>query len=358
MYPALAIQQAVADRVDETLWVGGKGGMEADLVARARVAYTEISAAGLHGVGLTALPGNLLKLVRGYFQSKRILRGFQPDVVLFTGGYLAVPMAVAASKVSKLLYVPDIEPGMALKYLSRYADTIALTDEKSKAFFNRSKQMVVTGYPIRNELVRVPRDQALRQFNFSTQLPVLLVIGGSKGARSLNQAIFANLESLLQKTQILHLTGQLDWDEARMKKVSLESGLETRYHPQPYLHEELSAAFSCASFVLCRAGASTLGELPFYGLPAILVPYPYAWRYQKVNADHLAAAGGALIIENSELCARLDSLVSELLADSRRLANMGEKMKKLVSPNAASKIANLLVQLAEGQRKERSGLHD
>lgn len=354
MYPALAILQAVAERVEATLWVGGKGGMEAGLVARTGVPYAEISAAGVHGVGLSALPGNLVKLAKGYFQSKRILRTFQPDVLLFTGGYVAVPMAVAGAGTRTLLYVPDLEPGLALKSLSRFADVVALTHESSKSFFARNKHMVVTGYPKRSELVRISREDALRKFTLAEDLPVLLVVGGSKGAHTLNQAVFDNLEPLLQKTQVLHLTGQLDWDEARMKKLTLKGDLEAHYQPQPYLHEEMSAAFSCANLVLSRAGASTLGELPHYGLPAILVPYPYAWRYQKVNADHLASAGGALVVENADLSANLLGLVTGLLADPQRLAGMGEKMGALATPGAARKIADLLVQLAAGQGKERN----
>ncbi len=340
MYPALAILQAVADRAEKTLWVGGKGGMEASLVSRYHVPYTEISAAGVHGVGLRALPGNVVKLARGFFEARRILHDFQPDVLLFTGGYVAVPMAIAASGLRKLLYVPDIEPGMALKALSRYADVIAITDERSRKFFKKNKKMVVTGYPKRSELAQLSRDKALRVFNFSDEMPVLLVIGGSKGAHSL-------------KAQVLHITGQLDWDEARMKKLTLGSGLENRYQPFPYLHEEISAAFSCAALALSRAGASTLGEFPFYGLPAVLVPYPYAWRYQKVNADHLVEAGAAIIIENTDLSDRLDAIVTELLKDEQRLASMREKMSLLASPNAARDIAGLLVDLAAEQGKER-----
>mgnify|MGYP001056959165 CR=1 FL=1 len=327
--------------------------MEASLVSRYHVPYTEISAAGVHGVGLRALPGNVVKLARGFFEARRILRDFQPDVLLFTGGYVAVPMAIAASSLRKLLYVPDIEPGMALKALSRYADVIALTDERSRKFFKKNKKMVVTGYPKRSELSQLPRDEALRVFNFSGEMPVLLVIGGSKGAHSLNQAVFDNLETLLQKTQVLHITGQLDWDEARMKKLTLGSGLENRYQPYPYLHEEISAAFSCAALALSRAGASTLGEFPFYGLPAVLVPYPYAWRYQKVNADHLVEAGAAIIVENADLSDRLDTIVTELLKDEQRLVTMREKMSLLASPNAANEIAGLLVDLAAAQGKER-----
>jgi len=354
VYPALAILQAVADRVEKTLWVGGKDGMEASLVARYHVPYAEISAAGVHGVGLRALPGNLLKLSRGFFDARRILRDFQPDVLLFTGGYVAVPMAVAASGMRKLLYVPDIEPGMALKALSRYADVIALTDEKTRKFFKKNKKIAVTGYPKRTELVRVLRSDALHAFGFTGELPVLLVIGGSKGAHSLNQSVFDNLESLLHKTQVLHITGQLDWDEARMKKLTLGSELEARYQPYAYLYDEISAAFSCASLALSRAGASTLGEFPFYGLPAILVPYPYAWRYQKVNADHLVEAGAAILVKNDDLSGKLDALVGDLLADEQRLTTMREKMSTLASPDATSKIATLLLDLAVKQGKERN----
>lgn len=352
VYPALAVLQAVADRVEQTLWVGGQGGMEAALVARTGVPFAEISAAGVHGVGLAALPGNLIKLGRGYSQARRILRDFQPHVLFFTGGYVAVPMALAGAGVRKLLYVPDIEPGLALKALAKFANIIALTDESSTRYFSKKKQVVVTGYPLRGELQKVPREQALQTFKFTAELPVLLVIGGSKGAHSINQAVFDNLPTLLHKTQVLHLTGQQDWEEANSIRLALEVHLGARYQPYPYLHEEMSAAFSCANLVLSRAGASTLGELPFYGLPAILVPYPYAWRYQKVNANHLTQSGAALTVENNELSDRLGALVDELLSDPQRLTDMGKKMGVMAAPDAARKIADLLVLLAEEQDRK------
>lgn len=357
MYPALAILRAVAERTEKTLWVGGKGGIEAELVTRHHIPYAEISAAGVHGVGLFRLPANLVKLSRGYFEARRILNDFQPDVLLFTGGYVAVPMAIAARKFHKLLYVPDIEPGMALKALARYADIIAVTDEKTNLFLKNNKRVVVTGYPIRAELNRVSRQEALRAFNFSEKTPVLLVIGGSKGAHSINQAVFENLNLLLPQTQILHLTGAADLPEASERKMNLPGELADRYQPYAYLHEEISAAFSCATLALSRAGASTLGELPFYGVPAILVPYPYAWRYQKVNADHLVETGAAVIIENADLRGKLNGVVSGLLADKKRLPEMSANMSALHSPGAASKIATLLEELARADEQERSAIH-
>ena len=352
VYPALSVLQAVGNRAESVLWVGGKNGMEADLVSHYQIPYTEIPAAGVHGVGLRALPGNLVKLLRGTFISRKILRGFRPDVLLFTGGYLAVPMALAGNKINSLLYVPDIEPGMALKALSRFADVIALTVEKSRKYFKPQKRMVVTGYPTRSDLQKMDKLEARKVFGLTGDLPVLLVIGGSKGAHSINAAIMENLPSILQIAQVIHVTGQLDWNEIKQTSETLDSEVSGRYHPYPYLHEEIGAAFSCADLAISRAGASTLGEFPLFGLPAILVPYPYAWRYQKVNADHLVENGAAVIVENSELTKKLLPTLISLLEDDRRISSMRANMSALATANAASKIAALLVDLAH---KEKSG---
>lgn len=352
VYPALAVLQAVADRVEKTLWVGGKGGMEAGLVSRYNLPYAEISAAGVHGVGLRALPGNLVKLLRGYTESRRILREFNPDVMLFTGGYVAVPMALAGTSIRNLLFVPDIEPGMALKALSRFADVIALTCAESRPYFNRNKRTEVTGYPTRSDLKVIDRATALAAFNLSSDLPVLLVIGGSKGAHSINQAVFDNITSLLERVQVLHLTGSADELTAHALRGTLPASIAGRYHHYAYLHEEISAAFSCASLVLSRAGASTLGELPLFGLPAILVPYPFAWRYQKVNAEHMENHGAAVMIENSVLSGQLIDAVITILDDEQKLNTMRANMRSLAALHAAEKIADLLVEL--GTRKAGS----
>jgi UDP-N-acetylglucosamine--N-acetylmuramyl-(pentapeptide) pyrophosphoryl-undecaprenol N-acetylglucosamine transferase len=354
VYPALAVLQAATDMVEETLWVGGKGGIEAGLVSRANIPYTQISAAGVHGVGLRALPGNLVKLARGYFEAVKILRSFQPDVIFFTGGYVAVPMALAGRKVKTLLYVPDIEPGMALKVLSRFADMIALTDEKSSQYFKGKEDLAVTGYPVRNDLIPMTRADALKALGFSDNLPVILVMGGSKGAHSINQVVFDNLETILEKAQLVHLTGALEHQAAIEQKQLLQPVLAQRYQVHSYMHDELSAAFSAASLAVCRSGASTLGELPLFGLPAILVPYPYAWRYQKVNADHLVEKGGAVVVENAQLPAQLIPTLNTLLGDENRLAEMSRRMKALAIPHAADRIADLLLNLsrdAESGRK-------
>ncbi len=353
MYPALSVLQAIGNKAAEVLWVGGKGGMEADLVTRQNIPFTAIPAAGVHGVGLRTLPGNLIKLIQGTLQSRRILKEFDPDVLLCTGGYIAVPMSVAASRIPQVLYVPDVEPGLALKTLARRADTIALTVEDSRKFFNPRKKMVVTGYPVRRELLGWTRTDAQKALGLTSDLPVLFIFGGSKGAHLINTAVFSVLDQLVSFTQVVHVTGEADFVEARSLQNALPQPLGDRYHPYAYLHEEMGAAFSAADLVVSRAGASTLGELPAFGLPAILVPYPFAWRYQKVNADYLTQNGAAVVVDNSDLAERLVPEVKAMLSDPQALIARKEAMRALAVPEAAENIAQLVLDQArvKGERK-------
>ena len=128
--------------------------MEARLVERAKVPFKTIPAAGVHGVGLKTLPGNVIRLARGFFAARRILYEFKPEVLFFTGGYVAVPMALAGMRVPTALYVPDIEPALALKTLARFADKIAVTAQDSFRYFSRRERLVLTGYPTRADLAR------------------------------------------------------------------------------------------------------------------------------------------------------------------------------------------------------------
>ncbi|MBI5955237.1 MAG: undecaprenyldiphospho-muramoylpentapeptide beta-N-acetylglucosaminyltransferase [Chloroflexi bacterium] len=350
VYPALAVHSALTSQQPRTdvLWVGGEGGMEEELVKRAGIPYRSIPAAGVHGVGLRALPGNVAKLARGVLASRRILREFKPHALFFTGGFVAAPMAVAGMNIPTALYVPDIEPGLALKFLSRFADVITVTADDSRKFFPRSKRIVLTGYPLRADLSNWSRDQAFSHFGLDASLPTLLVTGGSKGARSINMALLKNLRELLGVAQIIHITGSLDWEVVGKSAQELPAQLKSRYHIMPYLHE-MGAALAAADLVLSRAGASTLGEYPLFGLPAVLVPYPYAWRYQKVNADYLAERNAAVVLQDESLNEKLLEVLKDLLLDKNKLETMRVAARKLSHPDAAAMIASQLLELAGGQ---------
>lgn len=350
MYPALAVLQRLEDKVDEVLWVGGQGGMEEELVRRAGVPFRAVPAAGVHGVGLRALPGNLARLARGYLAARRLLAAFRPDVLFFTGGYVAVPVGLAGRRIPTLLYVPDIEPGLALKTLARLADRIAVTAEASRAFFAPRAPVVVTGYPVRRDLLNWDRQRARRALSLPIEARVLLVFGGSKGARSINRALLAALPRLLEAgLHIVHITGRLDWPEVSRAREALRAEQASRYRAYPYLHEEMGAALAAADVVVSRAGASTLGEFPAFGLPAILVPYPHAWRYQQVNAEYLARHGAALIVPDAALPTQLAETLLALFAEPSRLEAMRRAMRRLAQPQAAEHIAAQLLALG---RKE------
>jgi len=368
VYPALAVLDALnAEPFDTStgsgqrlaqgkrsalniLWVGGEGGMEASLVQRAGIPFTAIPAAGLHGVGLRTLPRNLAKLARGYLAARKIVQEFRPDALFFTGGYLAAPMALAGARIPTLLYVPDIEPALALKTIARFADRIAVTAPDSKRYFHPHARIVETGYPVRSDFSKWDRKSARAALNLEEDKPVLLVTGGSRGARSINQAVLKHLPYLLEIAQIIHLSGELDWPTVQATQSAMHSGHRKDYHAFPYLHEEMGAALAAADLVVSRAGASSLGEYPLLGLPAVLVPYPHAWRYQKVNADYLASRGAAVIIEDSFLKEELLVVVQTLLKEPAKREAMRASMRALARPQAARQIAQQIFELAGEER--------
>lgn len=328
--------------------------MEADLVQRKKVPFTSIPAAGVHGVGLRALPGNLLRLAQGTLAARRIIRRFQPDVMLFTGGYVAVPAALAGRRIPSVLFVPDIEPGLALKTLARFATRIAVSVPDTRDFFRNDPRVVVSGYPTRPELQPQPQTAARRHFGLDPDQPVVGFFGGSSGARSINRAVLAALPELLEFTQVLHVTGKLDWDEVSAARSQLPEAAAARYAAYPYLHEEMALALSAPDLAVSRAGASALGEFPLFGLPAVLVPYPYAWRYQRVNAAYLVERNAALILEDARLTEDLLATVRTLLIDPDRLESMRQAMRTLACPQAAERLAGLVRELSTAHPEKRT----
>jgi len=242
---------------------------------------------------------------------------------------------------------------MALKEIIRLAEGVAVSVPDSNAFI-RHQNIEVSGYPVRRELARWTRRDAREHFAIGQNEKVLLVFGGSKGARSINQALAANLEALLAQMQIIHVSGRSNWSETQALVSQLDETQRARYHAYPFLEEEMGAAFAASDLVVCRAGASTLGELPLFGLPAILVPYPYAWRYQRQNADYLRTNGGAEMIEDQDLESRLAPKVIELMNDSEKLGQMSRAMKAVSRPDAAKKIAEMIVRAASSSQPKEA----
>lgn len=337
----------------DVFYVGGEGGVEERLVTRAGLRFVGIPAGGLHGLAPRRAARNLIKLIRGWIAAYRLGRRQRPAALFATGGYASVPVALAAwaLRVPILVYLPDIEPGLAVRFIARLAARVAVTVEDSRAYFppiggevERGK-VVVTGYPVRAEFRGLDRAEARASLGLAPDKPVLLVMGGSRGARSINQALSGVLEQVLELAQVVHLSGQLDWSWVAERHEALPETLKTHYHAFPYLHE-IRLALAAADLAVCRTGAMTLGELPFFGLPAVLVPYPHAWRYQRVNAEWLVGRGAAVQLDDERLAEELLLTLRCLLNDRAKLKGMAERMQALARPDAAARLAGELLRVA------------
>ena len=331
---------------EDVLWIGGRGGMEEGLVAHAGLQFVGLPAGGLRGKAVLLALRNAAQIARSIGRARDILADFGADIVLVTGGYASVSVALAAwrERLPVVIYLPDIVPGLAIRFLSRFATRVAVTNEKSYPFFRREK-VVVTGYPVRPEIYRLDRDEARAALELDPAEKTLLVMGGSRGARSINRAVVGGLRQLLPHCQIVHVSGRLDAGWVAGAGKSLPPELQERYHHHAYLHD-LPQAIVAADLAIARAGAATLGEFPAAGLASILVPYPYSGQHQLPNAEHMAESGAAQIIMDAALEQELVPAILALLEDEETLASMGRAARSLDRSDAAQAIAEQLWLLA------------
>lgn len=353
MYPAIAVAEAlIAHQPDVKLtFVGSVGGFERPLLDEAHLKfdrYAEVYAGPLHGVGVLRAAASLVKLIVGTLQALRLIVRERPRALFLTGGWVGWPVALAAwlLRVPSLIYLPDIEPGVAIKALRPFVTRVAATTDASASYF-RPGQTVVTGYPARQSMDGATRRAGVAHFGLDPAKRTLLVWGGSRGARSINTALIAIVPQLIADgLQIVHVTGTLDWDALAEQRAQFEADGCDNYHAYPYLHEDMALALACADLTICRSGASVLGELPLFGLPSILVPYPYAWRYQKVNADYLVERGAAVLLRDEAMSDDLLPTIRQLIADPAHLATMRASSAALAQPEGAWNVARELLHLA------------
>jgi UDP-N-acetylglucosamine--N-acetylmuramyl-(pentapeptide) pyrophosphoryl-undecaprenol N-acetylglucosamine transferase len=305
-----------------------------------------VPAGGIHGLPPWRVAWNLTKLARGWLVALAAGLRERPTVLFTTGGYASVPVALAAwmLRVPILVYLPDMEPGWAVRFIARLATRVAVTVEEAAAYFP-ARKVVVTGYPVRAEFHSVDRAEARAAVGLTAKAPVLLVMGGSTGAQGINRPFCGVLAQVLELAQVVHVTGRIDWPWVQERREALPEALKARYHIYDYVHE-MGKAFAVADLAICRAGASILGELPFFGLPAVLVPYPHAWEYQRINADWLAERGAAIRLGEERLNEELLPTLRRLLGGHEARAAMAERMHALARPDAAARLAGELIALA------------
>jgi UDP-N-acetylglucosamine--N-acetylmuramyl-(pentapeptide) pyrophosphoryl-undecaprenol N-acetylglucosamine transferase len=323
--------------------------MEGELVRREELPFIGIPGGGVHGVALLHAVRNGWDLARAVFVARKHLRRESPAVILTTGGYVSGPVALAArwESVPVVVFVPDIEPAQSIKTIARSAARICVTVPDSLSYFAGDKG-VVTGYPLGRRITDWTRTEGCAVLGLNEEAPVLLVFGGSRGARSINRAVIGDIEGLAALAQVVHVTGTLDWPEVEAVREGLPASVRERYTAYPYLHQEMGAALAAADLIVSRSGAGVLGEFTHFGVPAVLVPYPHAWRYQRVNAGWLADRGAAVIVEDAELAGELLPTATRLLTDKTRLSEMSASARRLARPNAAHAVAQQMLVLGQG----------
>ena len=352
MYPLLAVVEALEQRAErpQVLYLGSAGGIEESIVKRAGLSYRAVEAGQVRGVGVPGTLRSLRAMWRGYRQGRRALSEWKAQALLVTGGYVSVPVALAARRqgVPFMVYLPDLEPGWAVRLLAYFADRVAVSFAQVRDRFPARvrRKVWVSGYPVRAALLNADRAAGRAELGLDQQLKTLLVFGGSRGARSINRALVSCLAELTAHCQVIHISGRLDWPWVADLRAGLSAKVRARYRAYPYLHEEMSAAMAAADLVVARAGAATLGEFPAVGLPAVLVPYPYAGQHQGLNADFMVERGAAVRVDDADLERELLPVVVHLLRDDETLMRMRERARAIAVPDAAHRLAEELCRMA------------
>lgn len=346
IYPGIAVANELMRRQPkaEVRFVGTARGLENKLVPRAGFQLSLIESEGLKNVGIAARLRGLLILPHSFRAAHRLIREFQPNVVVGAGGYVSGPVVLTAAlmRVPTMVMESNALPGWTNRTLARFVRKAAVSFEAALPYF-RGKG-VVTGNPVRREFFEIPQ-RVRRDWSFS-----ILVFGGSQGARAINEAMVAalpRLESLRDRLKITHQTGETDFE--KINAAYTEAGWSEQLDVRTYI-DDMVASFAAADLVICRAGATTTAELTAAGKAAIMIPFPFAADdHQRKNAEALEAAGAARMILQQDLSGEsLAEGLQTLIRDGGKLSEMEEASRRLARSDAAAAAVDLIEGLARG----------
>lgn len=354
VYPGLAVVERLEERVTtHALFVGTRGGVEESILARAGRDYRLLPGYGLRRASAARKATSPLMLVASVARAWKMLSQFRPDVVLGTGGYAsaAVVVAAIALRIPRVLQEQNSVPGLVNRKLSRHASLVLLGYEESRTGLAPGVPSLVVGNPLR----RMPtpsRAEAAAHFGLDPSRETVLVVGGSRGAHSLNIAGADAAARLAPRgVQFVMLCGAAD----RADVTQRTAGVASHVRVLDYL-DEMHFAYALCDVAVARSGASSVFELALFGVPTVFVPYPYAAdAHQESNAAPLVRAGGAILIRDAELSGeRLTTEIDALLSAPERRRAMSHAMRAWSTPDAAGKAADAI--LAVAKKKEHTAL--
>ncbi|HLY29855.1 MAG TPA: undecaprenyldiphospho-muramoylpentapeptide beta-N-acetylglucosaminyltransferase [Ktedonobacterales bacterium] len=366
IYPALAVAHELRERHSaELLYLGDLNGLETKLVPAANVPFVGVAAGRLRRYLSLGTLTDLGRIPLGVAQAMRHVAEFKPDAAFTSGGYVAVPAGFAARwhGVPLMMHQQDVPPNLANRLLTPLATRISVSFPDSMRYFPRNRT-ALTGNPVREEVLAVaaigPTRQAAfkAQFGLDPAVPVVLVTGGSQGARHINQVVADALPHVLPVCQVLHVSGEKTHAETRARAeaalTATDATLRARYQLHPYLTDQMPAALAACDVAVCRSGAATLAELATVGKPGLLVPLPpgFTGSPQAINAEMFQRAGAAAVTLDRDLSVEsLCAALLPLLQDAPRRDAMGQAARTLARPDAAATLAQAVVALAQQRRQ-------
>ena len=364
--PALAVIDALraSNSNVQILYIGSGSALETQLLKERDLKYKSVSAGKFRRyrrgwkaeiTDVKTASQNFVdavKLSKGYIQSRSILRKFKPDVVFTKGGYVTVPVGLAAAhkKIPPIIHESDAILGLSTKILAKHATSIA-TGFPTEVFSNLSyrSKIVFCGNPVRKELLSNNPVRAKKTFNFKSNKPIVLLFAGSLGAMALNEVVFENLELILRNYNFIHHTGSQGIEQARIAKHQLPSNLADNYQPYDFLGEELSDALFLADVVIGRAGANSIAEFAAHSKALIVVPSPYsANNHQQKNAEVLMRYGAARILQQNQLTpVRLCSEIERIVSDTKAKKYLQQSLHEFWVPDSAERIVKLILKASK-----------
>ncbi|MBT2756108.1 undecaprenyldiphospho-muramoylpentapeptide beta-N-acetylglucosaminyltransferase [Mesobacillus foraminis] len=350
IYPALALIREIkkTDKNAEFLYIGTEKGLESKIVPRENIAFKSIHITGFRRKLSFENVKTVLRFLKGVRNSRKILKEFKADVVIGTGGYVCGPVVYAAAKlgIPTVIHEQNSVPGLTNKFLSRYVDRIGICFEEARQFFPENK-VVMTGNPRASEVLGQDGIKGRLSAGLKINKPAVLIFGGSRGAKPLNEAVLKSITELGGKPyQVLYVTGDVHYDEVK-KEVELIGNPENVII-KPFIHN-MPEVLAGIDLTVARAGATTLAELTSLGIPSILIPSPYVTdNHQEKNAralsDHEAAV---LLLEKDLTGPKLVEHIDSILTDGDRLKQMKAASKELGIPDAAARMYRLLRELVK-----------
>ncbi|SER63749.1 undecaprenyldiphospho-muramoylpentapeptide beta-N-acetylglucosaminyltransferase [Salipaludibacillus aurantiacus] len=354
IYPAVAFINHLKNQNNsvECLYIGTENGLEANIVPKEGIPFKTVKISGFKRKVSLDNVKTILRFINAVRKSRKYIKEFKPDVVIGTGGYVCGPVVFAAAKqkIPTIIHEQNSVPGLTNKFLSRYVTKIALSFPDSADFFPKEK-VVLTGNPRASEVVKqrtVTGKSKIKELGLDPSLKTVLIVGGSRGAKPINDAVMETLQQWKSKDyQCLYVTGQAHYETVK-EKIDKETGV-SGIVTVPYI-ENMPAILNEVDLLVARAGATTLAEITALGLPSVLIPSPYVTNnHQEKNARSLEKENAAKVILESEMAPdRLFKEIDDILSDRDKWTSMKEGALKLGRPDASADIERIIKSLTNG----------